>query len=711
MGVTEMKTDANTTRRGFIKVVSVAGAGLVLGFHLPANEKKFNSEYGDGNFTPNAWLKIAPDGSVSVTVARTELGQGVRTALPMILAEELEADWSRVGIEPAVADPKYGEMTTGGSTSVRVSWMPLRKAGAVAREMLIASAALTWGALRESCRAENGSVIHIPSGRSLSYGSLAEKAAKQPVPSDVPLKDLKNFKIVGQSLPRLDSRDKIQGSAVYGLDFRLPGMLTAAVSRSPVFGGTVKSYDDKKARSLPGVRNVLQIQRGIAVIADSTWAAFQARDALSVIWEEGKASGLGSAGIRAIFDERITGEGAEVRREGDPLGALEKAAGKVEAEYELPFLAHAQMEPMNCLADVRKDSAEIWVPTQSPQWVQGAVAEVAGLSPEKVIVHTTLAGGGFGRRLMVDYAIEAAQISKAAGAPVKVVWNREDDMRHDYYRPASLHRLKAGYDGTGKLTSWVHRIAAPSISAQLFPDAKPENPPYAVDGAANIQYNVPNILVSYSMSNTPVPVGWWRSVYNSQNAFVNESFIDEVAAAAKVDPFDFRRKHLPEDSRLRKVLELAASEAGWGKPTGGGRGRGIACHSSFDSFVCHVAEVSVSGKILRVHRVVSAVDCGIVVNPAILRAQIEGAVALGLTAALKGEVNIENGSAAIGNFDDYPLLIMEEMPEVEVHIIKSNEEPTGIGEPGLPPIAPAVTNALFSLTGVRIRKLPIRLTG
>jgi isoquinoline 1-oxidoreductase beta subunit len=704
-----MRDSLNLTRRDFIKVVSVAGGGLALGFYLPAEDDARATQPSDA-FTPNAWLRVDTNGDTTITVARAELGQGVRTALPMIVAEELEADWQKVRLEFALAHPdKYGDMTTGGSTSVRRSYETLRKAGATAREMLISAAAQTWEVDRSACRAEKGAVIHTPSERNLSYAQLVEKAAKLPVPANVTLKDPKDFRLLGKSLPRLDTPEKVHGSAVFGIDVKLPDMLIATVAHCPVFGGKAKSFDARAAQAIKGVRQVVEIPTGIAVVADSTYAALQGYEALAVVWDEGAHADLSSASIHAMFEQKSQSEGKPVRQEGDAVAALASAVRKLEAIYELPFLAHAPMEPMNCVAHVQSDRAEIWVPTQSPQWTQSEVAGALALPQEKVTVHSTLVGGGFGRRLMPDFAVEAAQIAKAARAPVKMMWTREEDMQHDFYRPASYHRMTAGIDGSRTVTTWRHQLVAPSISAQLSGEQEEQRRPDAVDGAAQLPYQIPNILVDYVMANTAVPVGWWRSVYNTQNAFVNECFLDEIAAAVGIDPYEFRLGLLPADSRLRGVLQLAAEKAGWRKQPAPGRGRGLACHASFGGYVAQIAEVSVEEMSrVRVHRMVCAFDCGPIVHPDLIAAQVEGAVVMALSAAMKGQITIAKGRVAESNFDDYPLLTFDEMPEVEVHILPSTATQGGVGEPGLPPVAPAVCNAIFAAIGKRIRRLPIR---
>jgi len=694
-------------RRDFLQTTGAIGAGLVIGFRIPRARQSTA-------FAPNAWLRIGTDNSVTVIVDRSEMGQGVTTALPMLLAEELEADWSKIKIEFAPADksyfnPLFGAQGTGGSTSVRAAWKPLREAGARARAVLITAAAQTWGVDAATCRAENGAVIHASTNRRFSYGELATRAAAVPVPADVVLKDPKDWRIAGHATKRLDTPLKVNGAAQFGIDVRVPGMLTAVVARSPVFGGKVQRFDATAAKAIPGVRHVVQIPSGIAVVGDGYWPAKQGRDALKVTWDEGPVAQVSSASISALFAERATHDGAVARHDGDAVTALGTATQRLEAVYEMPFLAHTTMEPMNCTAHVRADGVDIWAPTQFQTGVQMAGAQIGGVPPEKVAVHTTYLGGGFGRRFELDFITEALATSKAVGAPVKVIWSREDDIQHAQYRPANCHHLHAGLDASGHPVAWTHRIVAPSIIARMFPNMiKDGLDREAVEGAMGVPYAVPNVHVDYLLTDTGIPVGFWRSVNNSFNAFAVETFIDELAAAAKQDPYEYRRALLANAPRHRGVLELAASKAGWGTPLPAGRARGIAVHKSFESFVAEVAEVSVSpAGDVRVHRVVCAVDCGLHVNPDTIEAQMQSAIVFGLTAALKGAITIENGRVMQSNFHDYQMLRLAEMPVVEVHIVQNNEEPGGVGEPGTPPIAPAVCNALFALTGKRIRTLPI----
>ena len=693
-------------RRDFLQASGAIGAALVIPFRIQ----------GTASFAPNAWLRIGTDDSVLVLVDRSEMGQGVATALPQLLAEELEADWSKIRFEFAPAEPAYfnplfGAQGTGGSTSVRAAWKPLREAGARARSMLIAAAAQAWGVDAATCRAERNAVLHAASGRRLTYGQLAQRAARLPVPTTVTLKDPKDWRIVGKATPRLDTRFKVNGSAQFGIDVRVPGMLTALVARSPVFGGKVQRFDAAAARAVPGVRQVVQISSGVAVLADGYWPALQGRDALTVVWDEGPVAAVSSATIGQLFAERANQPGAVARHEGgDPDAALSGAAQRVAAVYQMPFLAHATMEPMHCTAHVRSDGVDIWAPTQFQTGAQGAGARIGGVPPEKVAVHTTYLGGGFGRRFELDFIIEALETSKAAGGvPVKVVWSREDDMRHAQYRPASYHALRAGLDAAGKPVAWTHRVVAPSIMERVFPGSVQNGlDREAVEGAAGVPYATPNVHVDYVLTDTGIPVGFWRSVNNSFNAFAVETFIDELAAAAKQDPYEYRRGLLANAPRHRGVLELAAAKAGWGTPLPAGRARGIAVHKSFESFVAQVAEVSVSPEgTVRVHRVVCAVDCGVAVNPSTIVAQMQSGIVYGLAAALTGAITIDRGRVVESNFHDYPVLRLADMPAVEVHLVVSTEEPGGVGEPGTPPIAPAVCNAIFALTGKRIRSLPI----
>jgi isoquinoline 1-oxidoreductase beta subunit len=698
-------------RRAFLQTAGGLGAGLVIGFRIPARGEQQQA----APFAPNAWLRISPDDSVLVIVDRSEMGQGVATSLPMLLAEELEADWSKVQIEFAPADkayinPLFGLQGTGGSSSVRAAWTPLRKAGAAAREMLIAAAAQRWNVKATECRAERGAVVHTKKKLRLRYGQLAARAATLPVPADVPLKDPKTWTIAGKPTKRLDAAVKTNGRAKFGIDTWVPGLRVAVVARSPVFGGKVKSFDATAAKAVEGVRNVVQISSGIAVVATGYWPAKVGRDALKIEWEEGPVASVSSAGISQMFAERAAQPTAAVAKHvGDPEGGLGGAASKVEADYEMPFLAHTTMEPMNATAHVRPDGVDIWAPTQFQTGAQGIGAAIGGVPPEQVKIHTTYLGGGFGRRFELDFIQEALETSKAVGTPVKVIWSREDDVRNGQYRPANFHRMRAGLSADGKPVAWSHRIVAPSIMARVFPNTVQNGlDGEAVEGGVEVPYTVANLHVDYVLTDTGIPVGFWRSVNNSFNGFAVETFIDECAAAAKTDPYEYRRALLANAPRHRGVLELAATKAGWGTPPPAGRARGIAVFKSFESFVAQVAEVSVStaGEV-RVHRVVCAVDCGMYVNPQTIEAQMQGAIVYGLTAALKGEITIDKGRVQQGNFDDYQMLRMNEMPVVEVYIVPSNDAPGGVGEPGTPPIGPAVGNAIFALTGKRIRKLPI----
>jgi len=702
-------------RRHFLQVTGAVG--LVIAFRIPGRR-------GAAPFAPNAWLQVGTDGVVMLTIDKSEMGEGNHTALAMLIAEELDADWTKVKIGPVPDNPAgwSRRMSTGGSTSVRTSWDVLRKAGATARAMLVAAAAQTWGADPAACRTRNGTVMHSGTSHRLTYGQLAQKAAALPVPENPPLKDPKDFRLLGTRTRRLDTPSKVNGTAQFGIDVRMPGMLVASIERSPVFGGKVKSFDATGAKALPGVRHVVQLdatpwtgvqgawgvgtESGVAVVADTYWQAVQGRRALQITWDEGPNATIGD--ISGTLAALAVQTGVTARKDGDAAAALSGAAKKIEAVYEVPLLHHATMEPMNCTAHVRADACDVWAPTQNQTRAQEVAAEAAGLPKEKVRIHTTLLGGGFGRRLESDFVAEAVRISKAASAPVKVIWSREDDTKHGFYRPATYNRLAAGLDAQNKPIAWTHHIVAPPILLKFGPLQNGIDRTL-IDGAADVPYAFPNVFVDQVAADLPgIPLGFWRSVGASQNAFVVECFMDEVAAAAGRDPYELRRELLQAKPRHLRTLELAATKAGWSTPLPPGRGRGIAIAEWEPTTCAEVAEVSVAPDgTVRVHRVVCAVDCGAVVNPDTLEAQMQGGVVFGLSAALYGEITIENGRVQQGNFNDYPVLRIPEMPVVEVHIVPSTDALGGIGEPSVPPTAPAVCNAIFAATGKRIRKLPI----
>lgn len=707
-----MSTVINLSRRDFLKTAGVLTGALVLGFRLqPAAAAEAAPEWGavGAPFNPNAWLEITPEGWIVVQVPWSELGQGPLTAIPMLLADELEADWDSIEVRKAWNDPRFGRMGTGGSRSVRTSWDPVRQAGASARQMLVLAAAARWSVPAAECRARKGEVVHERSGNRAGFGDLAEAASLLEVPQDVPLKLPAERTLIGKSLPRLDTLAKITGEAEFGFDLRFPGLLFAAVARAPVFGAEVSSVDDAAARRMGGVRRILPIRSGVAVLADTTWQALQARDALDVQWTAGSEPDLDSDAITARLAAARPEAAAVMRRDGDAAGALRGAHTVVSAVYELPFLSHSPMEPVNCTARLSEGVCEVYGPIQSVSWGQSVAAAAAGLDPGNVKVFPSYAGGGFGRRLMVDYVTDAVQLAKAAGCPVQVVMTREEDTRHGFYRPASRHSLQAGLDAGGDLVAWSHHLACPSISGQLDPAGVPDGRDEgAVDGAATLPYRIGNLDVLYSMVNTPVPVGWLRSVYNTQNALANEAFLDEVARASGRDPVDLRLRLLPGDHRLLPTLETARDHWVWPARLEKGRGQGVACHACFGSCVTMMAEVSspAPGRV-KVHRVLAVVDCGPVVHPDGMRSQIEGGVAYALSGLLHEGIRIRKGRVAQGNFDDYPILTLDEMPEVTVVSIPSEDAIGGIGEPGYPPLGPAVLNALFDATGIRVRTLPL----
>jgi isoquinoline 1-oxidoreductase subunit beta len=698
------------SRREFVAAGAAAGAGLLIGFYLP--HKGSSKDI----FSPNAYLRITPDNKVTIVVARSEMGQGVRTSLPMILAEELEANWKQIEIEQAGASSLYGLQDTGGSASVHSTWDPMRKAGAAAREMLISAAALTWGVPRSKCVAQNGSVVHSESNRRLNYGELVAKAATLPIPTDVTLKQSKDYKIVGQRLERVDTPSKVKGEAVFGIDFRVPDMKYAVVSRCPTIGGKLTNFDDKESRKIPGVSYVGKVSdSGVAIVANSVWAAMEGRRVLNVTWDDGPNKDLNTAAIMAGLRQGAGGKSVNLYA----TGSVSKVSGRVyKAEYELPMMAHAPMEPENCTAHFQRSRCELWAPTQVPQTCRDKVAQAVGLDSDQVKVNVTLMGGGFGRRLDTDYAVESALVSKAIGGPVKVLWTREDDMRFSSYRPASYHQLSASLDSAGWPVTFSHRFVAGSINGQRGTDPINGADADMPDECALI-YSLPNASVDWVNVETPVPLGYMRSVYGLQVAFANESFIDELAVAAGKDPLQYRLHLLAKDQdvqffsttwktgRMRAVLQLAAEKAGWDKPLPAGRYRGIACFGCFQTYAAEVVEITMENAQPRVQRVVVAVDCGLVVNPTILEQQMHGAVVFGLTNALRARITIEKGRVVQGNFDDYAPLRMNEIPAIESYIVPSTDAPTGIGEPPVPPLAPALSNAIYAATKKRIRALPL----
>jgi len=700
-------------RRALLK----GGAALTVSFALPLAATRAAlaqpAAAQSNTFAPNAWLRITPDNKVTVVCGSAEMGQGVLTAIPMMVAEELDADWALVSVEQAPVDaaynnPMFGMQATGGSTTVRAHWTPVRQAGAAARQMLVAAAARQWGVDAASLRTERGQVIG-PGGRKASYGSLVEAAAKEPVPEKPALKDRKDFRIMGKPTRRLDSAAKINGSAKFGIDARVDGMLVAVMARAPIAGAKPKAFDEAKAKAVKGVRKVIAIPSGVAVLADGYWAAKQGRDALGIEWDLGDHADLSSDKVSSTLEAGLQNATAIARETGNVKDGAATSARTLSAQYDVPYLAHACMEPLNCLAWVRGDEVTIWAGTQSQGPSQGILSQVAQVTPAKVKVNTLLLGGGFGRRFAPDFTIDATLLSKLSGSPVKLIYAREDDMAAGYYRPASRVRFEAGLDEQGRPRMLRAEVATPSIMAASGFMKIPENgvDSMAVEGLADHLYDIAHQRIAYGRAEPGPQVWFWRSVGHSQNAFFIESFIDELAHAAKTDPLKYRLALLEQHPRARGVLTLAAEKAGWGRPAPRGRHRGIAMAESFGSFVAEVAEVSVGQDgAIKVHRVTAAVDCGQTVNPQTIARQIEGAIVYGLSAALYGRISFKDGRVEQSNFHDYPVLRLNEMPKVDVHIVQSGEAPGGIGEPGTPPIAPAVANAIFAATGKRLRQLP-----
>jgi CO/xanthine dehydrogenase Mo-binding subunit len=713
-------------RRDFIIAGTAAGSAFALGIMVPAIRSR--SRGPKTTFAPNVWLRIDGDGKVTIVAPRSEMGQGIMTALPMVVADELDADWSDVVVEQAVIDSKYGRQSTGGSDTVSSTWEAMRQAGAVARSMLVAAAALELGVGHDSLRTRDGFVLHDPTLRKLSYGTLAARASTLPIPRRVTLKTSGDFRLIGTSIPRVDSPSKVDGSARYGIDVRLPGMLFASIERAPSIDGRLVRFDAGKSLKVPGVRYVHEVQpvgepvndiSGVAVVADNSWSAFEGRRVLDVTWDAGSHPTLTTEQIEAEQRARSREAGHAYRLVGDAAADLARASRLVEAEYVLPYLAHATMEPMNITVHAHDGRIDVWAPTQYGSSIQRRLSRVHHVPLDCVTVNVTMMGGGFGRRYHQDTDMhEAVELSRILGCPIQVVWSRQDDMRHDYYRPKSLHVLRAALGTDGMPTSWFHRMVAGSVSAQWeIPNAEDIEDRHLVP-----LYAIPNQRYENVIVPSPVPLGAWRSVSNSQCAFVNESFIDELASEAKIDAVDYRLRLLRPDyvvpdtgdppwraGRLRDVVEMAAQRASWGSPLPPGHARGIACAQANSSYVAQIAEVSMEGAAVRVHRVVAVNDCGQTVNPNTIEAQMQGGIVFGLSAALYGEIHVDQGRIREGNFDDQPVVRMPEAPRVEVTIMRSSEHPSGVGEPPVPPIAPAVANAVFALTGKRIRRLPLTI--
>ena len=703
------------SRRSLLRVSAAVGGGMLLELALPWRPQSAHAA-APGDFAPNVFVRIGRDGSVSLTMPQVEMGQGIYTAQAMLLAEELDVELARVRFEHAPADdrlfvnPILGFQVTGGSTSVRAFFKPLRKAGAMARTMLIGAAAEQWQVATAACATENGAVVHVPTGRRLGYGELADRAATLPLPQQVALRSPAQFKLIGTPAKRIDSAIKVNGEAVFGIDVKLPGMKVATVAACPVFGGKLRSVDDSKALAVRGVRQVVRIEDAVAVVADHMGAAKKGLEALAIEWDEGANAQLSTADLVAQLEQGAERQGVVAKQGGDVAAALQSAVKRIDATYQMPLLAHAAMEPLNCTVHVRADGCEVWTSSQIVGRARATAAEVIGLPLDKVVLHNQFLGGGFGRRLEVDYVAQAVRIARQVDGPVKVVWTREEDIQHDIYRPIYLDRLTAGLDAAGNPVSFQHRVVGSSIVARWAPQFFKKDLDFdAVDGAAG-PYDFANLHVDWVRVDPPTGLvtGWWRGVGFTHNAFVVEGFIDELATAAGKDPVDYRRSLLAKAPRALAVLDLAAEKSGWGQPLPDGKGRGVAVIFGFETYIAQVAEIAVKedGSV-RVERVVCAVDCGTVINPDTVIAQMQGGIMYGLTAVLYGEITLKDGRVEQGNFDTYQIMRIDEAPEIEVHIVDSAAAPGGIGEPGTATIAPAVVNAVHAATGKRLRSLPI----
>jgi isoquinoline 1-oxidoreductase subunit beta len=701
------------SRREFLQASLTIGGALVLGVHFSSASAAATTAKREP-FAPNAFIRIDPKGAVTFIIPQAEMGQGVYTSIGMILAEELDVAWERVQVEAAppsdklYGNPVFGIQATGNSNSIRAFWMPLRKAGASARAMLVEAAARRWKVDAKACRAENGDVIHSASGRKLAYGDLVGDASQLVPPNDPPLKAPADFRTIGKAMKRLDASGKVNGNAVFGIDAMPPGVKFATSAACPVFGGKVAHVDDAQAKRIPGVRQVLVFDNFVAVVGDHMWAAKQGLAALVIRWDPGPNEKVDSKVVWKQIRAASEKDGVVARAVGDAAKGLAQGE-RLDAAYEMPFLAHAPMEPMNCTAHVRADSCEVWVGTQVQSRAQAIAAKVCGLPLEKVIVHNHVLGGGFGRRLEVDFIEQAVRVAQRSDGPVKLVWSREEDIQHDIYRPVYRDVLSASVSN-GRVVGWTHRIAGSSVMARWLPPAFQKGIDIdAVDSAVDIPYDIPNLRVEYVREEPPaVPTGFWRGVGPNNNVFAIESFIDELARRAGKDPVAFRRDMLADNPRLRAAVDLAASKAGWGSALPARSGRGIAAQISFASFIATVIEVAIDDDgDVRLKKIVTAVDTGIVVNPDTVIAQLQGGLVFGLTAALYGEITIDKGRVQQSNFHDYRMLRIDQVPNIEVHLIQSGEAPGGIGETGATAAPPALGNAIYAATGVRLRRMPI----